>query len=120
MENMKSVLILLALVVMGSVLFAQSSGSSNIQSALQNMQDTSASFLMVSIVIQFVVAAVLLGTAIIIYLKKLKGVAKKETLWLVAAVVLGLVGLLCALGAVLSLLMTFYLTPVLVQRTGPY
>ena len=115
MKNMKSVLILLALIAIGPALFAQSSGSSNIQSALQDMEDTSRSFLLISIVIESVIAAVFLGAAGIIYLKKLKGVEKKETLWLVAAAISGLIGVFFAIGALLGLLM-YLATPVLIKE----
>lgn len=103
--------LLLFFVLMSAMLFAQ---SSNLKGALQNLEDTARTMLLMSIVVEGIIAVVFLGIAALIYLKKLKGVEKKGTAWLLAAVLLGLIGALFALGAIVGLI-TYLTTPVLVN-----
>lgn len=83
--------------------YAPDSGSSNIQGALNELQDTTRTFLAVSIVIESAIGIVLLAVAGFVYFKKLKNVPKKETLWLALCAVSGIIGLFFILAAVLGL-----------------
>jgi hypothetical protein len=99
---------LLALLLISGLVFAQGTGGQeNIKEALGELEETSKSFLLVSSIIQFVIAAVFVGIAAVIYLKKMKGVQEKKTLWVIAAIIIGAIGLFLLLGAVLGIIMYF-------------
>lgn len=103
---------ILLLVMMAPLLFAQ--GGENVKYALEELEETSRTFLLISSVVQLVIGAVLFGVAIFIYMKKLKGVKEKGLLWIIAALILGVIGLLLLLGAVLGFL-TFLFAPTMIQ-----
>jgi len=94
------------LLMFGLLAFAQ--GQQNIRSALGQLEETSRTMMLVSMVLEGVGALIFLGAAAVVYFKKLKGKEKKETLWLAAAIILGLLGLGLLAGAVMALLI--YLT----------
>ncbi len=51
-----------------------------------------------------IIAIVFLGIAIFIYLKKIKGMPKPDLLWIVIALISGLIGVLSLISAVLGLI----------------
>ena len=93
---------LLILLLFGTVLFA-ASDTSTIKNALNNLEETSKSVLLVTSLVEGVISVVFLGLAGFIYLKKLKGKEKKEMLWIAAAAILGLIGAMFLLGTVLGI-----------------
>lgn len=105
---------MLFLVAMMAVVLAAPASTSSISAALQQMEDQSRTFLLVTSVVEGVIALAGLGGAAFIYFRKVKGAQKKEALWLAGAAILGLVGLLFLAGCVLGLLM-YLSTPVLVK-----
>jgi len=109
---MKKIL-LLSIFLLTPLLFAQPPGG-NIQKALGSLEDTTRSMMIISVMVEAVIAVLLLGIAILIYLKKLKGVEKKEMLWIVVAAFLGLAGLFFLFGAFLGFV-AYLTTPTLVR-----
>jgi len=105
MQNMKNVTgFLICMLMLASALFAQNYGAADIRGELQYMEDMTRTVLLVSIAIEGVIGVVFLGITAFIYFKKLRGVEKKNTAWLLAAVLLGLVGALFALGAMIGII----------------
>jgi uncharacterized membrane protein YhaH (DUF805 family) len=109
---MKKILLLL---VLAGTLLAQTAGTSSIRSALGELVDASRTVLLVSIAVEAVLALVFLGGAALIYFRKLKGAGKKETLWLLTAVILALIGAMSLLGVVFGIV--GYLAPPAILKT---
>jgi hypothetical protein len=110
---MKKVLPLLLSLLVVCTAFAAPQ-QSNIKGALNQLEETSRSFLVFTTIALLGVGALLAGIGAAIYFMKLKGVQKKETLWVVLAFLSGGLGLLSLLGGVLGLVMYLFM-PTLIQ-----
>ena len=111
---------MLLLFVVFSVLYAQGSSSADIKEGLERLQETTKATLLVVVFIEGIIGIVLLGAAALIYFKKIKGAEKKETLWLIAAAILALVGVFFLLGAVFGAVSYFTMPLVTESLVGPY
>jgi hypothetical protein len=99
---------LLVLLMISGLLFAGGTQSQeNIKEALGQLEETSKTVLLVSSIIQGVVAVVFLAAGALIYMKKIKGVEKKSLIWMAVAGISLLLGLFLLLGAVLGIIMYF-------------
>ncbi len=87
-----------------SILFAQDRIRTNLQDSIQDLEDSARTPLLVSIMIEGIVALVLLGSAALIYFKKIKGAQGKNTLWVVLALILGGMGILFLLGTIFGII----------------
>lgn len=102
----------LFLVLMLAMAFAQR--SSNIQGALNQLEDTTRSFLGVVTFLSLLGGILLTAIGTIIYFKKLKNVEKREMLWLALALVCGAIGIITLLAGIIGLII-YVLVPSLIE-----
>ncbi len=100
-------------ILLSGLAFAAAQGTS-ISGALQNLEDTGRGFLLISSAILLVAGAAMAAIGAFVYLKKLKGVEKREPLWIGAALLFGGGGAISLIGGILGLLIAF-LMPAIVQ-----
>jgi hypothetical protein len=105
---------ILLLLILTAFTFAESS----VREALGELEEASKTALLVGSLFQFVLAVIFLGATVFVFLKKLKGVEKKETLWILLALVLGGIGLILLIGAVLGII-SYFLLPTMTESLLP-
>ena len=101
---------LLMLLILTAFAFAGAS----VKEALQDLEEASKTALLIGSLVQFVIAAVFLGGAAFLFLKKLKGVEKKETLWILIVLILGIIGVFLLMGAIMGFI-TYLFVPSMVE-----
>ena len=111
----RAVLLAMLLAALSAVVsFAATTQQSNLSGALNQLEETSRSFLAITTLLLLVAGAVLAAIGAAVYLMKLRGVKKRETLWIALGFLCGGLGLLLLLGGVLCLLLYLF-TPSLMQ-----
>ena len=100
---------LLMLLILAAFTFAGS-----MREAMQELEEASKTALLIGSLVQFVIAALFLGGAAFLFLKKLKGVEKKETLWILIVLALGIIGVFLLMGAIMGFV-TYLLVPSITQ-----
>lgn len=106
----RSILLIIFLLPM---VFAQNS-QGQLKDALNNLADTTKVFLGITAMIELAIFLIFAACAIIIYLKKLKGVKEKSTLWMIAAGISVFMAIIFLLGAV-TCLVVYFTAPSMVQ-----
>ncbi|MEW6035812.1 MAG: hypothetical protein AB1529_04325 [Candidatus Micrarchaeota archaeon] len=101
-------------ILLSGLAFAAAQGTTTLPSALKELEDTSRSFLLITSAVLLVAGAAGAGIGAFVYLKKLKGVEKREPLWTGAALLFGGGGAISLIGGILGLLIAF-LMPAIVQ-----
>lgn len=106
-------LLFVSLLLLAGLLFAQG-GQGNLTRALNQLEETSKSIMLVSVVIEGVLAVVFLGGAAAVYLYKIKG-KPQSALWIVLAALLGLIGAGFVLGVIVGLI-TYLAAPAITSQ----
>lgn len=104
---------ILFVLLMLPLLFAPQ-GQESIKGALTELKDTTQTFLGLTFMVLLVVGAAFTVIGAAIYFMMLKGKEQKSKLWMAAALIIGGLGILALIGAVISMLI-YLLAPSLIS-----